>query len=172
MKRMILWALPLAALAGCGDGTADNKGKAARVESLRAGQYEVTAEVTSFRATDKGTPKIDTKQGTTTTRSVCVSDGANLPPDLFADEGFTCRNAANTFSRGGSLNVNLQCDRAGLSGAMGYSVEGTFTADTFEARRQLTTRLSTDGDVVIASTLRGRRTGDCAPAGGDKGKSK
>lgn len=173
MSRILLAAVPLVVLAACGGTEVANKGKA-KAESLQPGQYEVTAEVTAFKAADKGTPKIDTKQGTSTTRSVCVTDPAALPTDLFADEGFACRNAGNLFARGGTLSASLECTRAGLSGTMGYAVSGTFGADSFEAERQLKTRLSTDGDVEINATLRGRRTGECsaAPTAGGTDKSK
>jgi hypothetical protein len=173
--RMLLWAIPLVTLAACGGAGsgAENKGKA-KAKTLQPGQYEVTAEVTAFKAADKGTPKIDTKQGTSTTRSVCVTDPAALPTDLFADEGFVCRNAGSMFARGGTLSASLECTRAGLTGAMGYAVSGTFSGDAFEAERQLKTRLSTDGDVEVTATLRGRRTGECtaAPAPGGAEKSK
>lgn len=172
MGRTICWAIPLAMLAGCGGGAENAVQGKAKADALQPGQYEVTAEVTAFKAADKGAPKIDTKQGTSTTRSVCVSDSAALPPDLFADEGFSCRNAGNMFARGGTLSASLECTRAGLSGAMGYAVSGTFAADSFEAERQLKTRLSTDGDVEIGATLRGRRTGECREAAPSREKSK
>jgi hypothetical protein len=162
------------ALAACGSGAGENKAKA-KANSLEPGQYEVTAEVTSFRAADNGPPKINTPQGTSTTRSVCVTDGAKLPPDLFADEGITCRPPNDTFASGGIVNMNLQCQRAGLTGEVGYAVEGTFEAQSFEAQRRLATRLEGEGDVVIAATVRGRRTGACAapaasPGPGSAGK--
>lgn len=165
MRKLVWTMIPVAALAACG-GEAGEKAKG-KADALQPGQYEITGEVTNFRAADEGAPKVEAKAGDRIARSVCVTDGAALPPDLFADDGFTCRSAVPIFARGGTLNANLQCDRAGLSGASGYSVTGTFTADSFEAQRQFSTRLTTDGDVVIASTIRGRRTGDCtaAPAG-------
>ena len=43
----------LAALAGCGGG-GENETKAAAPDTLRAGQYEVTAESTQFRQADQG----------------------------------------------------------------------------------------------------------------------
>jgi hypothetical protein len=175
MTRTIWAVVPALALAACGGGEGENKAKG-RADALQPGQYEVTAEVTAFRAADKGSPMINTPQGTRSTRSVCVADGAALPPDLFADEGFNCRNAGNAFARGGTINVNLQCQREGLSGEMGYSVTGTFQADSFEVQRQLTTRLTTDGDVVIGYNLQGRRTGECsatpAPAAGNGSAAK
>ena len=175
MRRSIVWALPLAALAGCGGGGETGTRSKAKAEALQPGQYEVTAEVTAFKAADDGIPKIDTKQGTSTTRNVCVTDSAALPTDLFTDDGFTCRNAGNMFVRSGTISANLDCTRAGLSGGMGYAVSGTFSGDAFEAERQFKTRLATDGDVEVTSTLRGRRTGECtvAPAAaGEAEKSK
>lgn len=173
VSRAIVWTAGALTLAACGGGGEANKATA-KADTLQPGQYEVTAAVTSFRAADKGTPKINTKQGDSTTRSVCVADGAALPPDLFADDGFTCRNSGDMYARGGTLNVTLQCDVAGQRGSAGYSVTGSFGADSFEAERSLETLFSTDGDVVIASTITGRRTGDCtaAPAAANAGAEK
>lgn len=163
MKRAYLCVIPLVAVAACGGAGDENKAKG-KAERLQPGQYEVTAEVTNFKAADKGTPKIETKQGTSTTRSVCVPEGATPPAELFIDEGFSCRSGGDLRVRNGSINANLDCTGTGLSGQVGYAVSGTFTADSFEAERQLKTRLSTDGDVEIASNIRGRRTGECSAA--------
>ena len=163
MKWAIFCAIPLVTLAACGGAAEENKAKG-KAETMQPGQYEVTAEVTNFRAADKGTPKINTKQGDSTTRSVCLTEGASPSPELFADEGFTCRHAGTTYARGGTLNLTLQCTVEGQSGAAGYNINGRFTADSFEAQRNLETLFTTDGDVVIASNLRGRRTGDCVAA--------
>lgn len=162
MTKLILASLPLIALAACGGG-AENKAKA-KVEGMTPGQYEVAAEVTNFRNADDGKAKIDTPKGTRTTRSVCLGAGAS-PADLFADEGFTCRENSRGFASGGTLNLTLSCSRPGLpTGEVGLTVTGTFTADGFEAERTMETAFVTDGDVVIASRFTGRRTGDCTPA--------
>lgn len=163
MKWAIVCAIPLVALAACGGAAEENKAKG-KAETLQPGQYEVTAEVTNFRAADKGTPKINTKQGDSTTRSVCLADATTPTPDVFADEGFTCRHAGTTYARGGTLNMTLQCAVEGQRGEAGYNINGRFTADSFEAQRTLETLFSTDGDVVIATNIRGRRTGDCSAA--------
>lgn len=174
MKKAYLSAIPLLALAACGGAGADNKAKApAAADSLQPGQYEVTAEVTDFRSADDGRPKIDTPKGTRSTRSVCVAGGSGLPADLFADQGFECRDAGQGFASGGTINSSFSCGRYGLpTGEIGVSVSGTFGADSFEVQRQLITKFTTDGDVVIATRLQGRRTGECsaAPAGAPKGK--
>jgi hypothetical protein len=171
----------LLALGACSGGGEENKAKA-RVDALQPGQYEVTSQVTAFRAADQGKPRIDTPQGTRTTRSVCVTDGAALPADLFADEGIDCRPPQGSFVKAGTINISLQCGRPDLQGNLGYTVSGKFDAQSFEVQRQLSTMLVTDGDVVIGSTVTGRRTGECvaappagdaqgvAPAGAAKGK--
>ncbi len=163
MKWAYLCAIPLVALAACGGGEAENKAKG-KAERLQPGQYEVTAEVTNFKAADKGIPKINTKQGDSTTRSVCVPEGGTPPAELFTDEAFTCRGSSDVFVRNGSINGSIDCTGTGLSGQVAYSITGRFTEDSFEAERELKTRLTTDGDVEIASTLRGRRTGECSAA--------
>lgn len=158
----VMAAASVMALAACGGGE-ENKAKS-RADALQPGQYEVTADVTSFRSADEGAPKIETPQGTRTARSVCVTNGASPPPDLFADEGISCTPSGNPYLRGGTINLNLDCERAGLSGDLAYSVSGTFDAQSFEVQRQLATRFASDGDVVVGSTVRGRRTGECAAA--------
>lgn len=164
MGKALIGMIPLVILAACGGAAEENKAKG-KAERLQPGQYEVTAEVTNFKAADKGVPKIEAKQGDSMTRSVCVPEGATTPPaELFADEGYACRSGGDVFVRNGSINANLDCTGTGLSGQVGYTVTGTFTADSFEAERLLKTRLTTDGDVEINSTLRGRRTGECSAA--------
>jgi hypothetical protein len=160
-------------LAACGGGESANKAKGAAA-SLEPGQYEVTAQVTQFRKADEGVPKMKAEPGSRTTRSVCVTDGASLPPELFADEGFTCRNGTSNYVRAGRINANVSCTRPDLKGDLGYVMTGTFEAQSFRAERQFSTALATDGDVVIASTLEGRRTGACTapaePGAGNKAK--
>ena len=164
-----LCVVPVLALAACG-GQSENKAKAG-AQTLEAGQYEVTAVVTQFRKADEGTPKIEMAQGDRTTRSVCVPAGGALPPDLFADEGVSCQDASASYARNGVINVGLRCTRPDLQGGIGYSVNGSFDAQSFKADRQLTTSLTTDGDVVIASQVEGRRTGECTPGAGGQEKA-
>jgi hypothetical protein len=159
-----LCVVPVLALAACG-GQSENKAKAG-AETLEAGQYEVTAVVTQFRQADEGAPKIKMEPNARTTRSACVPPGGALPPELFADEGLSCTDASASYARNGVINVGLRCSRPDLQGDVAYSVNGSFDAQSFRADRQLTTTLTTDGDVVIASTLEGRRTGDCTPGSG------
>jgi hypothetical protein len=161
----ILCMVPLIALAACG-GETQNKAKAADA-ALQPGQYEVSSEVTQFRKADEGQPKINTPIGTRTTRSVCLADATAPSPEPFADEAFVCQTTGSPYVRSGTLNLSLRCTRPDLRGDITYSVSGSFDAQSFRADRQLTTTLSGDGDVVIASRIQGRRTGDCtAPVAG------
>jgi hypothetical protein len=154
--------VPVLALAACGGGESQNKAKANA--ALQPGQYEVTAEVTQFRKADQGTPKVDTPVGTRTTRSVCLAGAVDAAADLFADEGFTCQTNSGAYARNSMLNLSTSCTREGLQGQIGYSISGSYDAQSFQADRTLATALSTDGDVVIISRLQGRRTGECSAA--------
>lgn len=164
-----LCLVPVLALAACG-GQSENKAKAG-AQTLEAGQYEVTAVVTQFRQADEGEPKINMPKDSRTTRSVCLPPGGALPPDLFADEGMTCQDVSASYARNGVLNVGLRCSKPGLSGDIAYSVNGSFEAQSFRADRQMTTTLTTDGDVVVASRVEGRRTGACTPAAAPAGNA-
>jgi hypothetical protein len=166
-----LCLVPVLVLAACG-GDSGNKAKSANT-ALQPGQYEVTAEVTQFRKADQGTPKVDTPVGTRTTRSVCLAGTIDTAPDLFSDEGFVCQMNSGAYARNGILNLTTSCSKTGLEGQLGYSISGSYDAQSFQADRTMTTALSTDGDVVIASRIQGRRTGECsaapaAPAAGNK----
>lgn len=159
----IVYLIPVLALAACGGG-AENKTKATGAAAIAPGQYQVTAEVTAFRAADEGTPKFDTPVGTRTTRSVCVPEGGAVPSDLFADEGFSCSQDNSSYLRNGSINSTILCTRDGMQGDLGYTVTGTFDEAGFQAERQFRSLLVGDGDVVTTATLRGQRTGACTTA--------
>jgi hypothetical protein len=164
----ILVLIGMAALAGCGDGgTGANNASAAAAppETLPAGQYELAAEVTGFNKADQGTPRINTPVGTRSTASVCVGPGAQAPTGLFAESGYDCT-VSNYYARNGHLNIALLCRKAGLSGSIPISIDGTFTANTLDYNRNLRTVLTTDGDVEINAHVTGRRTGACTPAAG------
>ncbi|MDQ8758061.1 DUF3617 family protein [Sphingosinicella sp. LHD-64] len=157
-----LACIPLLFVAACGDGEAEKNAAApATAASLAAGQWELTSEVTAFRAADGGAPRIDTPVGTRATQSVCV--GAGQPPiEFFAGDGFTCTTGAS-YIRNGRMNVTASCTRDGLEGSIQIMADGTFQADSAEFNRNIGTMLSTDGDVEITARVDGRRTGDCTP---------
>lgn len=159
MRFMAL--IPLALVAACGGGGAEENKAAPRAASLAAGQWELASEVTTFRTVDQGAPKIDTPVGTRATQSVCVA-GGRPPSALFAGEGYRC-NFDNYYARNGRLNVTLQCAREGLSGSIAMSIDGNFEDGTLEFDRDIRTILASDGDVEIVEHVTGRRTGECTP---------
>lgn len=160
--------LPLLALAACGGGgTGDNK--AATAEQLSAGQYDVISTVTTYRLADDGPAKIELPVGTRTTRSICLADGAR-PIDVFADEGMACAEGSSYYARGGILNLTLRCTSAAHDGGgLSYTIDGSFEAESFAADREMNTAFQGNGDVVVASRVEGRRTGECVPGGAEGG---
>ena len=157
--------IPLLCLAACGSGeTQKNATAPATASGIAAGQWELTTEVTAFRAADAGPPKINTPVGTRATESVCV-DGDRPPAAFFVGGGYTCGADGTYYVRNGRLNVTSACSRDGFDGSVETMADGTFTADTAEFSREARTLLSGDGDVEVTTRVTGRRTGDCAPGG-------
>ena len=151
----------LAALTACG-GETQNDTKAAAADTLRPGQYEVTAEATQFRQADDGEAAFNMAVGTRATRSVCVGD--SVTGDAFASEGLTCQPGSSSYMRAGTISSTYRCTAEGRSGEIALVIDGTFTEDGFEATRNMRTAFSGDGDIVSDARLTGRRTGDCTPA--------
>jgi hypothetical protein len=162
-----LGLVALAALAGCGSG-GENETKAAAPDTIPAGQYEVTAETTQFSQADEGEAALNMAVGTREVRSVCIGDTAS--PDLFAAEGMTCRQGSSDYIRSGTISSTYSCTVEGREGGAALTISGTFTADGFQATRNLRTTFEGPGDVTAAANLTGRRTGDCTP-GADAGNS-
>ncbi len=160
MRRLMMLAPLLLASCGEGEGVVENKAEAAK--GLSAGQWEVTSEVTAFRAADEGAPKIDTPAGTTATESICVPEGERPPTQIFSGEGYDCQ-YSNYYARRGRMNITMNCSREGMSGNIAMAVDGKFDAESFEVSREVTTYFTTDGDVQATATVTGRRTGECAP---------
>jgi len=163
--------LPLLFVASCGDGPAENKAAPA-AEAPSPGQWALASQVTRFRNADNGAAKIATPVGTRATQNLCIAPGARLPTELFSGEGFTCT-YGTYYARAGRVNLTLNCRRAGLSGDIPMTVDGTFTADNITLHRNLRTILSTEGDVEIDADITGHRTGACTPgaSAGEGGNS-
>jgi hypothetical protein len=65
----------------------------------------------------------------------------------------------------GSLNAPMTCRRDGV-GEVEITVVANFTADSYEGRVDMLTRLAAEGDVILSARTSGRRTGaQCAPEG-------
>ena len=166
----VLGLIPLLIVAACGSegGSVAEKNEAApKAAAPEPGQWELATEVTSFRAVDEGEPKISAAVGTRATESVCVGAGGQLPPALFAGDGYDC-SYGTYYVRNGRLNVTMDCRREGLAGMIAITAEGQSQGETAEYTRNVRTSLSTDGDVEISTRVTGRRTGECA-AGGESG---
>jgi len=158
----------LAMLAACGDAETGKNAARTKAASLAAGQWELASEVTSFEVVDGGRAQIDTPVGTRAAETVCV--GAGRPPTaFFSGEGYRCR-YDNYYVRNGRLNVTMICSREGLSGQIPIAADGRFEEESLEYSRDVSTSLAGDGDVRIALSVTGRRTGECAPdaAGGNQ----
>jgi hypothetical protein len=168
MRALALIAL--LAVASCGDDPAQNKAAPA-VASPSPGQWELTSQVTRFVKADQGAARIDTPVGTRATQSLCVAPGARMPSELFSGEGFTC-SYATYYVRNGHASATLNCRRAGLSGDIPMTVDGTFEADRISLHRNLRTVLAGDGDVQIEADVTGRRTGACTPAAASEGQNR
>ncbi|HEV2746872.1 MAG TPA: DUF3617 domain-containing protein [Allosphingosinicella sp.] len=159
--------VPLLILAACSEtdgGGPKQETKAAAATQLEPGQWETVAEVTRFTQMDKGKPAINTPAGSKATATACVGEAeARKPaPVLFtASEEGSCE-YRDFYMSNGRINGSLACKRPGLGGEVMTSVEGTFTADSFEGTSLVETYLYTDGDVKIAAKISGRRVGACA----------
>jgi len=160
--------VPLAALAACGGE--EPKAKAPeRPQALQAGQWEMSYEVSNFRRADQGQPKLNMPVGTRGTASACVAEagGARPPMGLFAGSEFEeCAWGENFYMRNGRLVSSGLCQRDGV-GQVEVTISADFTGTTFNGTAEMLTRLPSDGDVVLASRIEGRRTGECS--GGDEG---
>jgi hypothetical protein len=151
----------LAACSGGGDTKAETE-KAEAASQLSPGQWEVSSEVTRLNSLDQSPPAIDTPAGTRAQVSHCVGtdEGTRPPAAMLAGSEDECRYRDFYMSRG-RINATMLCRRDGIDGDMVVSVTGTFTADSFEGERDLTTAMPGAGDVRILSSIEGRRTGPC-----------
>jgi hypothetical protein len=174
MRGLIVIPLCLAA-AACSGGGEENK--AAEVaDTMQAGQWEISSEVTEFRSTDKATPALKAAAGDKATAPACIEAGKEDEPEagMFAGTGYECK-YKDRYLRGGRINLSLECDREALEGKVMVQVQGTYTGESLEGTATATSFLPGDGDFVMNSKISGRRTGPtcAAPATEEeKGKAK
>ncbi|HYJ29584.1 MAG TPA: DUF3617 family protein [Allosphingosinicella sp.] len=162
--------VPLAALAACG-GEEQQKAKAPPPpQALQAGQWQMSYEVINFRRADEGRPRLDMPVGTRGSASACIADAetARPPMGLFAGSEFeNCAWRENFYMRNGRLVSSGLCRRDGV-GQVEVTISADFTGTTFNGTAEMLTRLVSDGDVVLATRIEGRRIGDCS-AGAEGG---
>jgi hypothetical protein len=163
--------IPFLFVAGCGEAPTENRAAPAAA-ALAPGQWELAAEVTSFRKAGAGNAGADTPVGTRATQSLCVAAGHELQTAFFAGDGYRCSYGIY-YVRNGRVNLTLRCTREGLDGTITMAAEGTFQADSVEFRRNSNTSLTAGGTVAAEARVTGRRTGACTPdADGDETRNK
>ena len=171
MRTIILGVAAAGLLAACSDDTAREAKKEAKAEALQPGEYEVAQKVDAVRSADNTTPatalKATPEGEAGSTSRVCIGADGAIDPKMFAEGRDQC-SPTSSYMRGGRLSIQLNCTRAG-KGALTQTVDGKFTADSFEATATSSTYFSGPGDYALQRTLTGRRVGDCAaskaPAG-------
>lgn len=148
----------LMALGACGSEPAPPPAKE-KAQALEAGEYEVASEVTVLRSTDKSTPATSAKTGDKATTRACVAADGAIDPKMFVEAGDSCT-VQNDYLRSGRLSIQYSCSRKGR-GNLYPSVDGNFTADSFEAVVVSGTQFSGDGDYAMTRKLNAKRVGDC-----------
>jgi hypothetical protein len=166
MRYWTLLPLCLAACSG-GDDAGKEKAQGPAADTVEAGQWETSAEVTSFRSKDPATPAVKAAVGDKATGSACVAKGEEAKPDpaLFAGDGYQCT-YKSSYIRKGRLNASLRCKRDGITGDILMTVLGTYTGTTFEGTVDTITYLpaENDGDFEMSRKIGGRKTGDVCQA--------
>jgi hypothetical protein len=173
MRGLII--VPLCLVAACSGGGGEENKAVEAAASMKAGQWEISSEVTAFRSTDKAMPALKATVGDKATAPACIEAGDEdkPPPEMFAGAGYEC-SYKDRYIRSGRINVSLDCKRDALEGSILMTVQGTYTGDSFEGTASANSYLSGDGDFAMSSKVSGRRTGPAcaAPAEDAKGKAK
>ena len=164
MRTIILGLAAAGLLGACSDDSANAPKEEAPAASLKPGEYEITAKVDALRSTDNSTPATASKaDGPPTVTRTCVAADGEIEPGAFAESDEQCT-ATDSYVRGGRLNMQLKCNRAGKGGVMAMA-DGKFTADSFTAQVLTSTYFSGPGDYELTRTVTGKRVGECPPAG-------
>jgi hypothetical protein len=176
MKRSIA-ALAAVLLASCG-GQGENQqaapggneaapatttadtGEAVAATALQPGLWEITTEVVAMEVANMPQGK-SALPSPTTTRSCLTADQASAPNGAFfagSGEPGGCT-AENMAMAEGRIQGVVQCDQPG--GAMRSTLEGRFTATSFEVNQRVET--SAQGmNMNMQSRTSGRHVGECS----------
>jgi hypothetical protein len=162
--------LPLLVLAACtGTAEADEKAAAEAAKAnlkLETGQWAVASEVTDVRALDEGAAVLKAKAGDKANGAACLSpaDAAQPQPSFFlGQDAGSCTYGTFYMSRG-RIVASANCKREGLDGEIRVSLDGSYTATSFDLQRQTQSALVSDGDIAITETVKGTRAASACPA--------
>jgi hypothetical protein len=159
-------AIAALGLAGCSGDPPKPQDQAQGAE-LAPGLYEASWTVTELRSTDKTDPATELTVGATGTAEACIGEGPAVDLALFAIESDEC-SPTTSYTRGGRINIQMQCKRANEDGPVMQTVTGTSTADGFQAEISTSTYFRGFGDYSMMRTITGQRTGDCPEAPADE----
>lgn len=165
---------PLFLATACSGGAGEENKAEEVAETMQAGQWEVSSEVTAFRSTDKATPALKAAVGDKAAAPACIEAGKEDKPPaaMFAGAGYEC-DYKDKYIRSGRITATLDCERDPLEGHIFMTIEGTYKGDSFEGTSSATSYLSGDGDFAMNSKISGRRTGPaCAAPAEDEAKGK
>lgn len=156
MRAIMIMAAALL-LGGCGNSAPPPP--PAAPAKLPAGEWEVTAKVTSVGG--KVADKARVKVGDLLVSKACVGADGVAPPALFAAKGDSCE-AQSPYVRNGRVNVQMSCTREGSGEKVMAAVNGKYTADAITGDGRVTTYVSGMDNHVVEQELTGRRLGECA----------
>lgn len=157
------WALAVTTpllLAACSDSAPKVDKRASEAKQLQAGEYEVTAKVTTLTPMDKAKPATKLKVGDSATTRGCVAADGVPDAALFTDAGDLCK-VDSKYVSGAILNLAIKCTRPSNLGYVTSAVDGSFTADAFTAKVTTGTSFYGDGDYQLVRELTGKRVGVC-----------
>ena len=162
MRKLALASL--AVLAACSEGgdPAEKKESAQAALKMQPGQWETTVEVTEMTMADKSMPSI--KGGQKTTVSSCVTAEQVDKPGaaVFGASKGDC-SYDNFYMSNGRLNASMSCKQAGMPGTVNSSIDGRYSADSFEADVTTSSYTGT-ADFKMAAKVTGKRVAaTCTP---------
>lgn len=160
--RAVTMALVAVLVCGCSAEAPKEEQKAEKAPPA-PGLYEASWTVANVASTDRTQPATELEQGSKGTARGCIGANGTIEPALFAEGEDTCT-TSTAYVRGGRMAMQLECRRDGANGQVMQSVNGTTTADGFEAEVSSTTYLAGAGDYEMIRNVSARRTGECPPA--------
>lgn len=167
MRAWMLAAAAAAIAGGCSQETAAPVENEAESAALTPGLYELAWNAVEISATEGGEPATAAGEGAAGfAASTCVAADGAIDPAAFAEAGDTCT-ATSSYVRSGRISMQLECRREGVAGQVMQTVNGTSTADGFEAEVSTTTYLAGSGDYRMTRSVTARRAGECPAAGAE-----